>query len=164
MNNRNKKGSSDIKYITLFALCFLLLGFYSALITGDTSLYGQLNNPPLSPPPQVFAIVWSVLYVLIGGVVGAVYSYNGEYNPNDKKDGLLWAYIGFLFNLLWYPLYFGNGQLLPAAIDIVVILLLNFVTFKYFYRIKPIFAYLLIPYIIWLLFALYLNIGTVILN
>ena len=160
----NEKGRSDIKYITLFALCFLLLGFYSALITGDTALYGQLNNPPLSPPPETFAIVWSILYVLIGGVFGAVYSYNGEYNQSDKQDGLTWSAIGFLFNLLWYPLYFGNGQLLPAAIDIGVILLLSFVAFKYFYRIKPIFAYLLIPYIIWLLFALYLNRGTVILN
>ncbi len=167
MNNnimQNTKEKSNIKYVTIFALTALLLGFFSALLTGDSSLLGVVNQPPLSPPPIVFGIVWSILYILIGGIFGAAYSYEGEINSTDRRDGLWFASIGFIFNLLWYPLFFGKGQFLASLIDIAVILILNIIVAIRFYRIKPIYGYLLILYIVWLAFALYLNLGIIILN
>ena len=83
-----RKNNSNIRYITLFALSFLLLGFYSAVLTGGASLYGMLNSPPLSPPPIVFGIVWSVLYLIIGGVTGSVFSYDGVYDKSDRENAL----------------------------------------------------------------------------
>ncbi len=164
MIKKNEKASSDIKYITLGALTVLLLGFFTALLTGDSSLYGNLKMPPLSPPPILFSIVWSILYVLIGGTIGGVYSYNDESVSEEKKNGLLLAVISLVFNLLWFPLFFGKGQLLAALVDLIAIILFTVLYAKYFYKIKPIFAYLTIPYILWLLFAFYLNLGVVILN
>ncbi len=164
MKIKNENGIGDVKFITLGALSFLLLGFFSAILTGGTELYGSLNSPPLSPPPIVFSVVWSILYVLIGGTVGAVYSYKGETNEQDRKNGVVLAILALVFNLLWSPLYFGRGQLLAALIDLVMITILTVTYAKYFYKVKKLFGYLTIPYIVWLLFALYLNVGVVILN
>jgi len=167
LNNNLKTETNDnlnIKYITLFAISFLVLGFFSAVLAGDTSLYGELVRPPLSPPPIVFGIVWSILYVIIGGVTGAVYSFDGEYDPKDRENALWFMCLGFVFNLLWSPLYFGKGQLLAALIDIAVMFVLTLEAYKNINRIKKLYAYLLIPYLVWLLFAFYLNLGTIILN
>jgi len=159
-----RKNDSNIRYITLFALSFLLLGFYSAVLTGDATLYGMLNSPPLSPPPIVFGIVWSVLYLIIGGVTGAVFTFDGEYNKSNRENALWFICLGFLFNLLWYPLYFGRGQLFAALVDIVIIFILTLEAYYNIKRIKKVYAYLLIPYLAWLLFAFYLNLGTIVLN
>jgi len=161
---KNDKGTGDLKFITLGGLTFLLLGFFSAILTGGTELYGTLNMPPLSPPPVVFSVVWSILYVLIGGTFGAVYSYTGDVNGQDRRNGLVLSVLSLVFNLLWTPLYFGKGQLLAALIDLVMITILTVTYAKYFYKVKKLYGYLTIPYIAWLLFALYLNIGVVILN
>ena len=166
MNNlcADKKGRADFKYISLFALCFLIFGFFSAILTVESASYSGLTKPPLSPPPALFAIVWSILYVLIGGVTGAVYSFAGECYDENVKAGLTYAILGFIVNLLWYPLFFGRGELTAALVDIIVLLALNTACIISYYRIKPLYGYLLIPYEIWLAFATYLNLGFIIVN
>ncbi len=167
MNNSIEKGNGErgsLIYITIFALCFLLLGFLSAILTGDSNAYAGLNKPPLSPPPELFAVVWSILYVIIGGVNGSVYFMNDPLKEENRKNGLVFAFIGFLLNLLWYPIFFGRGEFVAALVDVIVIFVLNLICIIEYRKIKPIYAYLLIPYAVWLAFASYLNLGVIILN
>lgn len=164
MNNITEKNENKVLYTALTAVCFLVLGFFSALLTGQSETYGELVKPPLSPPPQLFAVVWSILYVVIGGVNGSVFFGDDECMSKNARNGLFFAFIGFLLNLIWYPLFFGKGQLLGALVDIALLFVLNLIAIIEFRRIKPIYGYLLIPYAIWLAFAFYLNLGFVILN
>lgn len=164
VNYKKGKGKAEAKYITLFALVFLVLGFFSSILTGGSELYGHFNRPPLSPPPVVFGIAWSLLYTLIGGVTGAVYSYLGKEYDSNVKSGLTFSFVGIILNYLWFPLFFGRGELLAALLDIIIILALNIACTVSFYRVKAVYGYLLIPYSIWLLFAAYLNFGTLMLN
>lgn len=167
MNNSIEKGNAEkgsLLYTTVFALCFLLLGFFSAILTGDSSAYAGLNKPPLSPPPELFAIVWSILYIIIGGVNGSVYFLKEPLMSDNRKNGLVFAFIGFFLNLLWYPMFFGRGEFVAAFVDIIAIFILNLICIIEYRKIKPIYSYLLIPYAVWLVFAAYLNLGTIILN
>ncbi len=167
MNNSIKKDNGEkgsLIYTTVFALCFLILGFFSAILTGDSNAYAGLNKPPLSPPPELFAVVWSILYIIIGGVNGSVYFLNDPLKEENRKNGLVFAFIGFLINLLWYPIFFGRGEFVAALVDIIVIFILNLICIIEYRKIKPLYAYLLIPYAVWLAFATYLNLGVIILN
>ncbi len=167
MNNVNDKEKSEkgsIIYTTVFALCFLILGFFSAILTGDSNAYAGLNKPPLSPPPELFAVVWSILYIVIGGVNGSVYFLNDPLKEENRKNGLIFAFIGFLLNLLWYPIFFGRGEFIASLVDVIFIFVLNLICIIEYRKIKPIYSYLLIPYAIWLAFATYLNLGVILLN
>lgn len=164
MNNCKNNNQSTGKYVFLFAVCFLLLGFFSALMTGDPVSYSMLNSPPFSPPPQLFAIVWSILYVFIGGITGAVFGDVNNEMPEERKYGLTLSFFGFILNLMWYPLFFGRGELVASLIDIGVIFVLNLFCLLNFYKIKKLYGILLIPYAVWLAFAFYLNLGYIILN
>lgn len=167
MNNLIKKEGEEkgsLIYTTVFALCFLILGFFSAILTGNTNAYAGLNKPPLSPPPELFAVVWSILYIVIGGVNGSVYFLNDPLKEENRKNGLVFAFIGFLLNLLWSPIFFGRGEFVAALVDVIAIFILNLICIIEYRKIKPLYAYLLIPYAVWLAFATYLNLGVIILN
>ena len=163
-NNVTDSGTSAARYVFLFALCFLLFGFFSAILVGDPISYSELDSPPLSPPPQLFAIVWSVLYIIVGGVTGAVFANNIKELNEERRFGLTLSFLGFILNLLWYPLFFGRGELTAALVDVAVILIFNIVCTVGFYKIKKAYGLLLVPYSLWLAFAFYLNLGYIILN
>lgn len=167
MNNSVEKRNVEkgsLLYTTIFALCFLILGFFSAILTGNTNAYAGLNKPPLSPPPELFAVVWSILYIIIGGVNGSVYFLNDPLREENRKNGLVFAFIGFVLNLLWSPIFFGRGEFVAALVDVIAIFILNLICIIEFRKIKHIYGYLLIPYALWLAFAAYLNLGVIILN
>lgn len=159
-----KKEGFSIKYVVLFAICFLAAGFFSSRLSGSNMLYSGVKTPPLSPPAILFPIAWSVLYVLIGGTAGAVYSYRNDDESDNIRKAVLWTFVGMFFNLLWSPLFFGKEEFLASLINIGLMIVLNIVVFMYYYRIKKTFAFLIIPYIVWLCFAFYLNAGILVLN
>ena len=135
----------------------LILGTLIAFLTTEsTSVYNSFNKPPFSPPAIVFPIVWSILYLLIG------ISYTILPYTNEKVDKLY--YISLLINLIW-PLFFFRLSLYCIAVIILIILI--YLVIKLMLEYKKIYNlsfYLMIPYILWLLLALYLNIGVCILN
>ena len=150
-----------LKKLFLYIAATFAFGILGALIGGGTSqIYTSLNKPPLSPPAIVFPIVWSILYLLMG--VGA-YSLSNE--RDFKTSNLLKIYwIQLIFNSLW-PLFFWKLQTywLAAIIILVIFALVLWITFNA-YKINKLSALLFLPYIIWLLFALYLNLGIATLN
>lgn len=150
-----------LKTLLLYVVVTFLFGIAGALLGGNTGeVYETLIRPPLSPPSILFPIVWSILYALMGV---AAYIISTENTP--KKEFLLRAYWAQLtLNALW-PLVFWRFKAFGFAAAIIVLILVMVIylavnTFK----INKTGFYLLLPYIIWLLFALYLNIGIAVLN
>ena len=124
--------------------------------------YESLNKPLLSPPKIVFPIAWSILYILIA-ISGFLYDTKVE-NYEDKVKGLIIYYLGLFFNSLWTLFYFTLDLKVFSAIWLGVLYLITCSNYVIFSKKNKISGYLLIPYLIWLLFALYLNIGTALLN
>ncbi len=136
----------------------IILGSMIGYLIKDSIDYNILNQPPLSPSSAAFPIAWSILYL----VIGISYCiYRKKYN--EKKTIILY-YVGLFFNLLWPLLFFMFKLRFISIIWIIILLLLTIKLFINYKRENKISAYLLIPYIIWLIYATYLNIGIVVLN
>lgn len=139
----------------------LLIGGLSALITmGSMEDFDSLNKPPLSPPGWLFPVVWTILFTLMGIASYLVYTSG---NP-DSKTALTVYGVQLLFNFFWSIIFFNLEMYLFAFIWLVVLWLLILVTTILFYRIRKPAGYLMIPYLIWVTFAGYLNLGIYILN
>lgn len=151
-------------YLLLSFLPPILVGILSSIITAGSSrsVYNTLDKPPLSPPGFLFPIVWTILYILMGVATYVMLKSNG-FGP-DKKKALLIFYAQLLVNFIW-PIVFFKLELFGFAF--LIILLLDFlvaITVLAYYRLEPLAGYLLIPYLIWILFATYLNLAIAIIN
>ena len=134
-------------------------GALVGLLTRGGEMYDTLIKPPLSPPPFLFGIVWSILYILMAVSITLVISKSGGETSASKI-----YYLQLLVNFIWPVLFFSFGLLTFSFIWILLLTALVAVMIVSFYRISPLAALLQIPYLIWLLFAAYLNLGFVILN
>ena len=136
----------------------IILGSIVGLVINNFIDYGELVKPSLAPPNILFPIAWSIIYLLIGI---AYYFYRKDYS--DESVIKLY-YLQLFFNLLWSVIFFIFKLRLLSVVWILVLdILVIILTIKY-NNTKKVSAYLMIPYIIWLLFATYLNIGIYILN
>ena len=142
-----------IKGLQLFAP--LILGGLIGFIINSSMDYTSLNQPPLSPPSIIFPIVWSILYLLMGI---SYFLYRKEY----KKNYLYYLQLGV--NLVWPVLFFTLKLRFCSIIWILILAYLIYRLIVEWKNKKRISAYLLIPYLIWTIFATYLNIGVFLLN
>ncbi len=142
------------------AVITLLVGGLGALITGDYNIYDTLIKPPLSPPGWIFPVVWSILYILIGIAAGIVY----KSNDLDKTTAIKIYILQLIVNILWPVIFFRFEAIKFALFWLVLLIILIVVNYKSFKNISNKAGYLLIPYLIWSLFAFYLNFGIVVLN
>jgi tryptophan-rich sensory protein len=142
----------------------LTVGITAAALTrNNMDVYDMLKTPPLSPPGVLFPIVWTVLYILMG-VSSAMVYIDREFNPDAAKKGFIWYGASLVLNFSWSIIFFN----LQAAFFALLVLLALFYTIiktiiEYF-KVKPLAAYLQIPYAIWVAFAGYLNVGIWLLN
>lgn len=141
-------------------LLALAVGGVSALISGGMDGYETLTKPPLSPPGWLFPVVWAVLYILMGIAAGLVQT-SGD---RDSKAALTAYYVQLAINFLWSPIFFGLGWIGFAAVWLALLVVAVYVTKQRFAAISPVAGWLLLPYLLWCVFALYLNLGFVILN
>ena len=145
----------------LILLAPLATGVIAAFITrGGIGIYDRFVKPPLSPPSWVFPAVWTVLYALMG--IGAYIVYNSK-SPR-KKNALVIFFIQLLFNFFWSVIFFELKDFMFAFVWIVFLWLFILFTLIEFFKINKTAAYLLIPYLIWVTFAGYLNLALYILN
>lgn len=149
--------------LLIYILSAELVGVASSLFAGNFGdIYLTLERPPLSPPGIVFPVVWSILYALMGAsacIIGA--------SNTDKKDiqSALRIYcIQLLVNFSWSIVFFRFQALWTAVIVIIALLILIIVMIVKFYRINRAAAFINIPYLLWVIFAGYLNIATAIIN
>ena len=153
------------KNVKTFLICLgipLAVGAISTLLSGGTQLYGELVKPPLSPPGWVFPIVWTTLFLLMGWASYRVYT-SGD-NPGKVRRALILYGAQLLLNFTWSIAFFRlrlPGLALVVLIALWVLILLNMRAFS---RIDAKAGDLLIPYLLWVTFAGYLNFGFELLN
>ena len=133
-------------------------GFVVGLLTRADEKFAALNQPPLAPPAALFPIVWTVLYTLMAVSITLVIS------KGNSDDAAKAYYLQLIVNFVWPFLFFNLGALTLSFVWILLLIALVIVMIVRFYRVSPLAAYLQIPYLVWLLFAAYLNLGYVILN
>jgi tryptophan-rich sensory protein len=144
---------SFLRWAVFTVPLILLLGFASgrAVPSGsDNNWYMALNKPALTPPGIVFPIAWTTLYILLGLAVAVILHARGA---RGRGLALSLFAVQFLLNLAWTPLFFGLHRVGAALLVIVVMLVLAIVTTWLFGRIRPLAAWLMVPYLVWISFA-----------
>lgn len=142
----------------------LAVGGLSALLTsGNMMLYGEIVQPPLAPPPILFPIVWTVLYVLMGIGSARVYL-KKEAMPKEVTSALKTYVLQLGFNFFWSLIFFNLRAFLFAFIWLIALWGLIIIMLFQFYKIDKIAAIINIPYLLWVTFAAYLNLAIYILN
>ena len=151
----------DYKKLAICIAIPIALGALSGFITrGETQQFAYLNQPPLSPPAIIFPIVWTILYALMG-----IASYIIVRSDCTIRTSALRIYaVQLVFNILWPVVFFSFKLYLLAFIWLIVLFLLVLITSLLFYSCKKSAGYLMIPYILWLIFAGYLNLSIYLLN
>lgn len=140
----------------------LAAGGLATLLSGGMGSYQVMNQPPLSPPGWIFPIVWTVLYLLMGYA-----SYRIAESDAPKKDlrkALIFYGIQLFLNFLWPIVFFGYQWYFAAFIVLLALWAFIYVTMYYFELIDETAEILLIPYLLWVTFAGYLNLGVALLN
>ena len=123
--------------------------------------YKSLNKAPWTPPSYVFGIVWPILYVLMGISFLLVWK-NKKCFPYCSP--LTYFLIQLGFNLIWTTLFFVMKKPLLALLDICLIIYFAIQTYNRFIKIDRLAAYLLVPYLLWLLLAFSMNFYIVLMN
>ena len=138
----------------------LAVGGLAALLSGGMGeAYQGYISPPLSPPAWLFPVVWTILYGLMGYA-----SYLVAEAPGENKKALRLYALQLGLNFLWPILFFRFELVLPALILLAVLWVVVLLTIRAFSEVSEQAGDLLIPYILWLTFALYLNFGIFLLN
>jgi len=143
----------------------ILVGVVGSLFTTADSLnnwYAKLNKPVFNPPGWVFGPVWTTLYILMG--IAAFLVWRKGLDNKLVRLALLCFVVQLVLNALWTPLFFGLRSPLAGLIDIVLLLSAIDLTTILFLRISKPAGVLLIPYILWVLFAMILNASIFLLN
>lgn len=149
-----------INFKKLFLIIFLTIlvgSFFSFFVSMD--FYKDLNKPPLSPPGILFPIAWAIIYVLMSISLYIVTNDDG----NNTKYYAIYI-IQLLVNSIWTLIFFGFKMYLFDFIWIILLIILVLIMAYMFFKKNKVSAYLLIPYVLWLIFASYLNIQIYLLN
>ena len=145
-----------IRILICVSIC-LLVGFLSAIIT-QTSVNGwfvTLSKPIFNPPNWLFAPVWTTLYILMG-LSAALVWHKGFYHK-WVKTALYHFGLQLILNASWSLVFFGLQNIFAALLIIAALFIFLFFTYKWFNVVDKKAAYLLLPYIAWVGFAMLLN-------
>lgn len=141
----------------------LLVGGLSTIITsGKMKDFEALTQPPLSPPGILFPIVWTILYTLMG--IALFLAIESGASRDEIMSAVTFFAIQLAVNFFWPIFFFGLSAFLFAFFWLVLLWVLVIITTVKFYRLDKRAGALLIPYILWLTFAGYLNFGVYVLN
>ena len=140
----------------------LAVGGLATLLSGGMDSYKIMNQPPLSPPGWIFPIVWTILYLLMGWASYRVLVSNAP--REDRNKALTFYGIQLFLNFLWPLVFFGLGWYWAAFIVLLALWVMIYLTMHLFGLIDDTAENLLIPYLLWVTFAGYLNLGVALLN
>lgn len=139
------------------------VGALSALFSGGFGdFYTKYEKPPLLPPAWLFPVVWTVLYALMGISAYLIKSSGGDEYSVSRALKLYW--IQLAVNFSWSIVFFRFEALWAAVAVILVLLALIIAMISSFKKIRPLTAYINIPYLIWVAFASYLTIAIAVIN
>lgn len=140
--------------IAWLGVTFIAAAIGSAASANAQAFYAQLAQPAWAPPGYVFGPVWTVLYTLMGLAAWLVWRVGGF---KSAQKALILYLVQLVFNALWSWLFFVWNLGLLSFIEILLLLALILITAICFWRIKPLAGVLLIPYLLWVIFAAFLN-------
>lgn len=143
------------RLIVIIIITFVVGSFFSFFTMNNMDTFKELEKP-INVPGILFPIVWSILYLLMSISLYIVIDKN--------KNSLIIYSIQLIINSLWTLIFFGFGAYLLAFIWIILLLIAIVIMIAKFYNIDKKAAYLNIPYLLWVLFAAYLNLGIYLLN
>ena len=153
-----------LKPYLISATATLAVGGLSAFLTKENmDIYETVKTPPLSPPSWLFPVVWTVLYVLMSVSFTRVLL-ERKYSPRMKRNAVLIYVLNLFFNFMWSIFFFNCRTFLFSFVWLVLLWLIIFAMTVNFYRTDKTAGYLLIPYLLWVTFAGYLNAGIYVLN
>lgn len=152
----------NFRKLILFIAIPLAVGGLSALLTmGSMEAFGSVTKPPLSPPSWLFPVVWTILFVMMGVASWLVWK-NSE--GVKRRRALTLYFVQLFFNFCWSIIFFSLEAYLFAFVWLLLLWGLIIATTVAFYRIDKRAGYLMIPYLLWVTFAGYLNLAIYILN
>jgi len=162
--NKSKKETKNkhnklITILIIFGVTFLvaILG----TVMGGKMIEGR-TNPPAYPPNWLFPVAWGILYVLIA--LATYLAYMNAHNTEKRNLLMVWYGIHLFFNLFWPLFYFRLDLLIVSCFILLAMIITSIViTFKYF-RTHLTSGWLFTIYTLWLLYAMYLNLGITLLN
>lgn len=149
-----------------FLICVaipLAVGGLSGFLTRDgMDAFQRLAQPPLSPPKWLFPVVWTILYTLMG--VASYLIYTSGASQRAKREALTVYVIQLIVNFLWPIFFFNLEWFLFSFFWLLLLWVLVLILYFRFYRISKAAGWMILPYLIWLTFAAYLNFGIYLLN
>ncbi|HHY51718.1 MAG TPA: tryptophan-rich sensory protein [Clostridiales bacterium] len=139
-----------------------LIGILGSLLSGNNQeVYTSFRQPPLAPPGWVFGIIWPILYLLMAIAAYCIL----QIGPHaDSKAAMVFYWAQLIVNFFWPIVFFRLKQLWLSVGVIVLLDILVILTIMRFRKLKITAGNLMIPYLLWILFATYLNIGIAVLN
>ena len=126
-------------------------------VAGVSSWYATLAKPALTPSDSVFLLVWLVLYALMATALAIIWTRDSEKHPTE--GWVRFYFVQLLFNAAWTMFFFGLHAVFTAFIDILVLGFILLCLVAGACEIDRRAAYLLLPYLAWVIFAAYLNFG-----
>lgn len=143
----------------------LLTGGISALLTRKSmQLFDTLKQPPLSPPGWLFPVAWTILYILMGLASYYVYRHKKSEHDEEVTCALRLYGLQLFFNFMWSIVFFNLKWYLFAFIWLMILWVMILVMTCKFKHIDRRAGNMIIPYVLWVTFAAYLNLGVYILN
>ena len=148
----------------LSALIALGIGGLSGFLSMEGMGYytEYVTKPALTPPGWLFPVVWTILYLLMGYAAYRAGQSGSDWQEIYKAKRLYW--IQLALNFLWSPVFFGLKRYLLAFFILVALWILIYLTMVRFSKLDKLAGDLLIPYLLWVTFAGYLNFGVFLLN
>lgn len=154
-----------IKWKTL-AVCIaipLAVGLLASFISrGSMEAFASLEKPPLSPPAWLFPVVWTALYILMG--IASYLVVTSDAPAEQIRRALIVYGVQLIFNFFWTIWFFNLGLYYFAFAWLIALWALILACVILLYDIRKSAAYLMIPYLLWVTFAGYLNLGIAMLN
>ena len=147
-------------WIALVGWIGLLVGLGASMsVFGPDAWYASLLTPTWNPPSWLFGPMWTLLYIMMAVSVWLVRR-EQDIDPPTRRRALAMFTLQFVLNLAWTPLFFALHKPGLAFVDICLLWVAIVWTMLMFGRVRPLAGYLLLPYLLWVSFALVLN-GTI---
>ena len=146
-------------------ILFFIITYSASFIGGMATIsfkepwYSQLVKSNYNPPDWVFAPVWTTLYLMMTLAIWLFW-----HTKNRDMNTVYIYFIHIVFNTTWSIIFFGLHQILLALIVLIVLIILIIILILRFKRVNLVSYYLMIPYLLWTLYALFLNFNLLILN
>ena len=146
-------------------ILFFIITYSASFIGGMATIsfkepwYSELIKSNYNPPDWIFAPVWTALYLMMTLAIWFFW-----HSKNRDMNTIYIYFIHIVFNTTWSIVFFGLHQILFALIVLLILIFLIVILIIRFKRVNLVSYYLMIPYLLWTLYALFLNFNLYILN